>query len=418
MATLGSILGNTTMTSARQLLHDLWEDFRAPKVSDDRLEEYLQKVRQRLPAPVFWLLGKAQSGKTSLIRAMTGSTRAEIGGGFRPCTLRSQLYPFPDEHGCFLNFLDTRGLGEVDYDPAEDVRVLENQAHCLIVVVKAMDHAQQCLLEPLARIVRSHPSWPLIVVQTSLHEGYPSLGAPHVVPYPYGEAPLPPSVPQDLARSLASQREGFAGYRARFVPVDFTMPEDGFEPEHYGLDALWEAIEEAVPLGLRGMLQETREARDPLRDMYFQAAHPQVIWHALAAGAAGGVPVPFVDIPLFVAIQVKMFHAVASIYGQEMSVQRMTEVVGTLGIGLVARLGGRELLKVVPGLGSAVSALFAAASTYALGCTLCVYFSRVRDGDVPQPAFLRKLYKEQYREGRLRLSGYLEHLAHGKEARP
>ena len=418
MATLGQILGNTTMTWARQLLQDLWEDFRAPKVSDDRLEECLQKVRQGLPAPVFWLLGKAQSGKTSLIRALTGSTRAEIGSGFRPCTLRSQLYPFPDEDDSFVNFLDTRGLGEVDYDPAEDIRVLESQAHCLIVVVKALDHAQQCVLEPLGEILRVHPNWPLIVVQTCLHEGYPSAERRHVVPYPYGEEPLPPTVPRDLARSLAAQRELFAGHRSRFVPVDFTLPEDGFEPEHYGLDALWEAIEEAVPLGLRGMLQETREARGPLRDMYFQTAHPQVIWHALAAGAAGGVPVPFIDIPLFVAIQVKMFHALASIYGQEMSVQRMTEVFGTLGIGLAARLGGRELLKVIPGLGSAVSALFAAASTYALGCTLCVYFSRVRDGDVPEAAFLRKLYKDQYREGRLRLSGYIEHLAHGKEARP
>jgi uncharacterized protein (DUF697 family) len=404
------------MTSPRQVLHDLWENLRAPKVSDDRLEEYLQKVRQELPAPVFWLLGKAQSGKTSLIRALTGSTRAEIGNGFRPCTLRSQLYPFPGESDCFLHFLDTRGLGEVDYDPAEDVRVLENQAHCLIVVVKAMDHAQQCVLEPLAKIFGSHPSWPLIVVQTSLHEGYPSPATRHVAPYPYGEDPLPPSVPQDLARSLATQRQWFEGCRARFVPVDFTLPEDGFDPEHYGLDALWEAIEEAVPLGLRGILQETQEARRPLRDMYFDTAHPQVIWHALAAGAAGGVPVPLVDIPLFVAIQVKQFHAIASIYGQEMSVQRMTEVLGTLGIGLITRLGGRELLKVIPGFGSAVSALFAAASTYALGCTLCVYFSRVRDGDVPDAAFLRKLYKDQYREGRQRLSGYLGHLTQGKEA--
>jgi len=406
------------MRSPRSLLRELWENIRAPRVSHERLERYLRQVRQQLPAPVFWLLGKAQSGKTSLVRALTGSSRAEIGGGYRPCTCRSQLYPFPSEEDYFLRFLDTRGLGEVDYDPAEDIRVLENQSHCLIVVVKAMDHAQKSVLEPLEKIVAAHPNWPLIVVQTALHEGYPTPQTRHVLPYPFHRDPWPPEVPQDLARSLASQRKWFEGYRARFVPADFTLPEDGFTPECYGLDALWAAIEEAVPLGLRGMLQQTREARRPLRDMYFRTAHPQVIWHALAAGAVAGVPLPLVDIPLFMAIQVKLFHAIASIYDQEMTPQLMTEVLSTLGVGFVARLGGRELLKVIPGFGSAVSALFAAASTYALGCTLCGYFSYVRNGDVPDADALRKLYKDQYAEGRRRLGGYLGHLTLGKEAQP
>lgn len=407
------------MQSPRTFLHELWENIRAPKVSDERLEEYLQRVRQELPAPVFWLLGKAQSGKTSVIRALTGTSRAEIGNGFRPCTRHSQLYPFPSEEDYFLRFLDTRGLGEVDYDPAEDIRVLENQSHCLIVVLKALDHAQESVLTPLKTILAAHPNWPLIVVQTTLHEGYPTPQTKHIVPYPYRQDPLPPSVPQDVARSLASQRKRFedAGIKARFVPVDFTLPEDGFEPEHYGLDALWEAIEEAVPLGLRGMLQDAREVRRPLRDIYFRTAHPHVMWYALAAGAVASVPVPLVDIPLFLAIQAKLFHTIASIYGQDLSAQRAAEVFSALGLSFVARLGGRELLKVIPGFGSAVSALFAAASTYALGCTLCAYFSYLRNGDVPDAATLRKLYKDQYEEGRQRLSQYLGHVTHRQDGR-
>lgn len=259
----------------------------------------------------------------------------------------------------------------------------------------------------------AHPNWPLIVVQTALHEGYPWRDPRHVAGYPFGDTPFPPSVPQDLARSLCSQRERFAAYGARFVPIDFTLPEDGYEPEHYGLDALWAVLEDAVPLGLRAMLQEFREVRRPLRDIYFHAAQPHILSYAIAAGAAGGVPVPMVDIPLCVAIQAKMFHTLASIYGQDMTVRRMTEIFSTLGLGISARLGGRELLKLipVPGFGSAVSALFAAASTYALGCTLCAYFSHVLDGDVPNPALLRSLYREQYQEGRRRLQNISTTLA-------
>jgi len=406
------------MAPFRKAFRRVWERIAAPKVSEERLSQCLEQIRRDLPAPVFWLLGKAQSGKTSIIRAITGSSRAEIGNGFRPCTRTSQIYPFPSEEECLVRFLDTRGLGEVAYDPAEDVCVLEERSHCLVVVVKAMDHAQESVLEPMASILKAHPTWPLVAVQTTLHEGYPSPETGHVLPYPYLHDPLPPSVPQDLARSLAAQRQWFDRYPARFVAVDFTLPEDGYEPEHYGLEALWAAIEDAVPLGLQAMLQGMQGARRSLRDVYFRTAHPHVLSYAVAAGLIASVPVPMIDLPAFVAVQAKLFHTLASIYGQEMSTQRMAEISSTLGIGFLTRLGGRELLKFIPGFGSAVSALFAAASTYALGCTLCAYFSYALDGDVPDPKVLRRLYKDQYAEGRRRLRQYLDRATRWQRSQP
>ena len=397
------------MEAPWNFLNAVWEHIRAPKVSEQKLDKLLGRVRRELPQPVFWLLGKTQSGKTSIVRALTGSDRVEIGNSFRPCTRRAELYAFPNEAEAFVRFLDTRGLGEVEYDPAEDIHVLENQAHCLMVVIKAMDHAQRGVLEPLGTILKSHPDWPLIVVQTALHEGYSEPGTPHAVPYPYEESPFPASVPAGLARSLLKQREWFAAYEARFVPVDLTLPEDGYEPEHYGLNALWGSIEEALPLGLRAMLGEHRK---PFRDAYFQTAQPHVVSYAVIAGGAAGLPIPLIDVPLLIAIQAKMFHSIASIYGQELSAGRMGEIASTLGIGFAARMGGRELLKLIPGFGSAVAALFAAASTYALGCTLCAYFSIVRKGDVPDAVMLRKLYEEEYAEGRRKLKTYLDHLWH------
>ena len=118
------------------------------------------------------------------------------------------------------------------------------------------------------------------------------------------------------------------------------------------------------------------------------------------------------------AIHAKMFHALANIYGQDLSAQRMAEIGSTLGIGYLARLGGRELLKVIPGFGSAVSAVYAGASTYALGCTLCAYFSYALDGDVPDPQVLSKLYETEYREGRQRLADYLQHLGRQRPTAP
>src|SRR5690606_4780374 len=113
----------------------------SPRADAAQVEEQLRKARQSLPKPVIWLLGKTQSGKTSIIRAITGSSKAEIGNGFRPCTRSAQSYAYPDDVDCLLHFLDTRGLGEANYDPAEDIAYFQDQAHLLMVVVRAMDHA-------------------------------------------------------------------------------------------------------------------------------------------------------------------------------------------------------------------------------------------------------------------------------------
>lgn len=408
------------MGKPKDIWKKAWRQFASPAVSEDELERCFQQVWRDLPVPVYWLLGKAQSGKTSLIRALTGNTRAEIGNGFRACTRTASEYAVPSEEDCLLRFLDTRGLGEVNYDPADDIAQFQDQAHLLIVVMKALDHAQQPVMQALWQIHAARPNWPILVVQTTLHEGYVSRTDQHSIPYPYNQTPFPPNVADDLARSLMTQRLMFAQAKieARFVAVDFTLPEDGYDPSDYGLDALWEAIEDLLPLGLRSMLQQHQQMQKSLRDAHLRAAHPHVLSYAVAAGAAATVPLPFVDIPLVMAIQLKMFHTIASIYHQDLNVEQVGEVLGALGIGYLGRLGGRELLKVIPGYGSAMSAIYAGASTYALGLTLCAYFSRLRDGALPDQAEFRKIYDAHFHEGREKLKAYLERLRHKPPAAP
>lgn len=407
------------MGTPRNLFTRAWKQLVAPEVDREELERCVEQVRSQLPTPVFWLLGKTQSGKTSLIRAMTENSRAEIGNGLRPCTRTAAEYPFPSEQDCILRFLDTRGLGEVSYDPAEDIRLFQDQAHLLIVVIKAMDHAQQSVMDALKSIHRARPHWPVLVVQTTLHDGYRSRDEQHIVPYPYFETPLPPHVPQDLARSLLTQRLMFqeAGIEARFVPVDFTLPEDGFNVVNYGLEQLWDAIEELLPLGLRAMFNQHERARKELRDARFRAAHPHVLSYAVAAGAAASVPMPLVDMPLVLGVQGKMFHTIASIYDEDFDRQQIGEILSSLGLGFLGRLGGRELLKVIPGYGSAVSALYAAASTYALGLTMCAYFSLKSRGSLPDKEEFRQIYEQNFQEGRQRLREYLGRMREGAGAK-
>ena len=143
---------------------DYWAQLRKelldPKVDEALLEKSLREAREKIPVPVLWLIGKTQAGKTSIIRALTGSENAEIGNGFQPCTRQSRFFDFPAE-APVVRFLDTRGLGEVAYDPGDDIHYCESKAHLLIAVMKVADLQQQSVFDVLHTVRARHPEWPL-----------------------------------------------------------------------------------------------------------------------------------------------------------------------------------------------------------------------------------------------------------------
>ena len=61
-----------------------------------------------------------------------------------------------------LRFLDTRGLGEPDYDPANDIAWCEGQSHLLLIVMQVADPAQHTVLRVLREARHRHPDWPVI----------------------------------------------------------------------------------------------------------------------------------------------------------------------------------------------------------------------------------------------------------------
>jgi uncharacterized protein (DUF697 family) len=375
-----------------------------PRVDPVQLEDALRQARLRQPAPVLWLLGKTQSGKTSLIRALTGRTDAEIGSGFRPCTRTARLYDFPPLTPA-VRFLDTRGLGERDYDPAEDLSVCEAQAHLVIAVMRVNDPDQGALLEVLSAIRRRHPDWPLLMVQTCLHLTYPP-GLDHPEPYPFDSPDWHTHVPSDTGRLIAMQRERYRGLPGQgaveWVVVDLTPADEGYTPPDYGLDALWGAIERVATAGLLQMLRE-----DPsVRDVFGAAAHPHIMGATLGAGALGAVPL--VDIALVPALQWNLLNTLASIYGVKWNRQTLLEFGGLLGTGLVLqeglRLVGRSVLKAVPAWGTVIGAVWGASSsaalTFALGKAATVFLQRKRDGLPIDAEQLRRVYADAFARGR------------------
>jgi uncharacterized protein (DUF697 family)/predicted GTPase len=354
--------------------------------------------------PVFWLFGKTQSGKTSLIKYLTGADQAEIGKGFQPCTRFSRQYQFPTPEAPLITFLDTRGLDEPGYDPGEDLARFDAQAHVVLVTVKVLDHAQENVLKNLKQLRQAQPRRPIVLVLTCLHEAYPQ--QQHPQPYPFNgdgaASPTEPPLAEDLLRSSAEQRRRFEGLVDRVVLVDLTPPEEGFNDPHYGGEWLRQVLVDVLPEALGQTLLALDRATGDLQDLYARQALPYILSYSSMAATAGALPIPLVDLVLLSGIQSRMVYQLAELYGQPMDRKRYLEIAGSLGLTIMVRQGGRELLKLIPFVGTVIGSMagaaLAGASTYALGKAFCLYYRAVHQGQVPKAEDLRRYYDEQLRE--------------------
>jgi uncharacterized protein (DUF697 family) len=360
---------------------------------DDAIAE---KARQQ--APVVWLIGKVQSGKTSIVHAITGHPQAEIGAGYKPCTRTARVFDFPED-APVIRFLDTSGFGEVGYDPADDLAELERKAHVVLAVARAMDLEQSEVLEVLRAVRARHPDWAVVLAQTTLHGGYPD-GRDHPAYEELGGAPGL----EDLRRSLALQAAAFEALPGRAevyaVPVDLTPEDEGFNDPRFGLGALLDALEKAGSAGMRTIL-ENLSAGD--NDARAAEARPHILGYAAAAGASDVLPlIGWVSVP---TIQGKLLHSIGRIYGLSWNARTMRRFAASLGTGTAVRiglgLGTRQLAKLLPGYGQTLGAAAAGATsfavTYALGRAACYYLGAARSGTEDAEGVAR-VYRESLRE--------------------
>ena len=366
------------------------------------------RIGAQAVAPVVWLLGKTGAGKTAIVAALTGDPRAEVAAGFAPCTRTATFYDLPPE-APLLRFLDTRGLGEAGYDPAQDIAWCEGRAHLLLVVMQVDDPVQEAVLSVARAARRRHSEWPLVVAQTGLHRLYPA-GTGHPEPYPYtgSEGDVSdPKIPHGLRQALANQRKLFAGFPGpppRFVPVDLTTPEDLLPPQDFGLAALWQAIERAAPLSF-DILQITHI--DAGSDRIRTQARPLIYSYGAAAAGAGAIPVPVVGLGGLASALALMLRALARRYGVRWTPAAFGRFTSAIGSGTLLwwgfSYGIREALKLVPVIGSAAGGALNAAAAFAvtvgIGEAACVWLGYERRSQTPPGDAVRRAFAEGVASG-------------------
>lgn len=390
----------------------LWTAISDMLFGDPRGTAGEDEARQRAQAvaPVVWLLGKTGAGKTAIVAMLTGNPRAEVGQGFEPCTRTAGFYDVPPE-APLLRFLDTRGLGEAGYDPATDIAWCEDQSHLLLVVMQVADPAQDSVLRVLREARRRHPGWAVVVAQTGLHRLYPADWR-HAEPYPFtgdGEAKADAPLPHALRQALAYQRRLFEGLRGpppHFVPLDFTMPEDECPPQDFGLVPLWRALETAGPQAFAALHRARADAES---DLIRAKARPLIYGYGTAAAGAGAVPIPLVGVGGLAGVLALMLRTLAGRYGVAWTRSTFAQFTGAASGGALfwwaLRYGVREVLKVVPLIGTLAAGMLNAAAAFAVtvgvGEAVCVWLAYRRRGQTAPDDEVRRAFAEGLAEGLL-----------------
>lgn len=371
--------------------------WRGQPLSEAEFDAERRRLLEQTPVPVFWMLGKTGSGKTSIVRQLTHATAAEIGNGYRPQTKTAVEFDFPSPEEAVVKFLDTRGLGEAGYDPTEDIALCDARTHLIIVTARLGDQALEPVLDVLRPLRAAQPARPVLLALTCLHELYP--GEQHPEPDPYtatGECAA--SVGDDIRRALDAQRTRFAGLVDRIVPLDFTPEAEGFAQPQFGAERLDQALIDLLPGAFRQTIHQLRDVRDQLQDLSERRAWPIILTHASLVATASASPLPWIDLPVVMGLQARMIYRLAELYGQTMNAQELMKMAGALGGQMLARFALRAPLKLFPVVGQTANAALGFAYTLSLGKACCWYFGEVRAGHVPTQAELNRVWQEKLQD--------------------
>ncbi len=288
----------------------------------------------------------------------------------------------------FCVFLDTRGLGEVNYDAAEDLDALGNRSHALLVVCRLRDVEQSALHAALKTIRKSarHINSSAVLV---IHTGADELDDEHIR--------------KRLAQTQQDAIESAWGKPIDSCMTGFGESNDDGRLNNLGSDRLKALIASKVP-ELSLWLQKT--AHQDAEHSNFEKLKTDILWYAGTVAVSDAIPVVgLVSVP---AIQGKMLHSLAQKYSVEWSTRNFSEFSAALGTSFALRyatsLGARQLAKLVPGFGQlaggALAVTVSYASTYALGRAACSYLYHKKTATSLNTGALQSVYRDAMKQGR------------------
>lgn len=350
-------------------------EFNANDVAQ-KIMDVIQKEYKDLKTLNVMVLGKTGVGKSTLINNMFNKKMADVGVG-KPITKNIKKITLPDFP---LAIFDTPGFelgGDFNADSLMNAVVNEidkgirsgdvSQAiHCIWYCISTPSHRiEQTEIDFLKKFLGKTSEYdvPVIVVLTQ-------------------------SYSKRDAQKLKSEVEKENLPIVNVVPVlaENYEIDDEYTAKAYGLECLSEIMNNVIPDAVQKTFIAVQKVNLELKKGKAQA----VVASSAVAAATGAVPIPFSDAAVLVPEQIAMIGGITAIFGVPMDqgtvMAIISATIGTAGTTVLGKTIAANLIKLIPGVGSAVggviSATTAAALTAALGEAYIAIMVMVCKGDL------------------------------------
>lgn len=226
---------------------------------------------------------------------------------------------------------------------------------------------------------------------------------------------LTQSCPKSKAQEMKTLVEKENLDIVKVVPVlaqdmDF---DDEYIAKAYGLDRLIDIMSESLPDELQDTLQNVQKASLESKKKYSQAT---VATAVAAAFGEGFAPIPFSDAAVLIPTQVAMIATITTIFGMDISKSVITgfvsSTIGTAGATVLGKTIVSNIIKLIPGVGTAAGGLISGSTasllTTALGEAYIKLMEMIYKGDLKSEDLyskngqetMKKIFKEELKKER------------------
>lgn len=307
------------------------------QVSEDAVDEIMISIRKRFSMkPQVAIAGFGKSGKSSLFNAIYGAQVAAV-------SMRTDETEAPQTRERFgIDFTDTPGIGtgKFSLDKVVQMGVLDRQ-HVVIHIINgasAISADDEALHEILGQ---SQARRVTVVNKVDILDE------------------------QERGEFAESMRD-----KLGLHPEDFMF----ISAKHgAGVPRLVAHIADVLPEAMQDAFIAVQQADAGLKRKRIRAL---IYSKAVVSAGVGAIPVPIADIFVLTPLQLSMVATIGYFHGVAVSKERTLELLSTVGAGVGLREAARQLVKLIPGYGSAISAAIAFAGTVALGEVANVWFER------------------------------------------
>lgn len=354
------------------------------------------------------IVGRRGAGKSSLINAIFGQERAEV-GHTKSQTGIGRWYGFENESGS-IDILDTRGLGEASRpeeqaltaSPLEEIQIaVEEKCPDVILFLSKAKEVDARLeedlqqLQQLREMIREthHYDIPVVGIVTQVDELAPLSNIDPPFDHPEKQANI-----NETVSILTKRLSEHISKPVKVIPVAAYME---FENGKLVYDRRWN-IDQLIDFLLTELPEEAQVILAKLAKINsVQKKLARRISRSVMGitGLIGASPIPIADMPVITGLQISLVGSIAIIGGQKLTRKSIGQFIGAMGLnvgaGLALREVARQLAKIIPGAGNIVSGAVATAGTYAISEAAITYYIDRKSAEEAKQVFTEEFDRQK-----------------------